>query len=333
MNTALAQLRQSKELRRRILGSQITYVLLALIITIVAFGYNEPEAFLSLGNIRNILKASSVFLVMGTAMTFVIITAGIDLSIGAVLVFSSVVAVKAVKPLIDLPLWLQGITLLVVAMAAGMAWGLLNGFLIAKMKLSPLIVTLGTLGMAQGSALLISGGFNERGLPLELTDAVGLGKFFGIPYLVIIGFGVAILGGIILQATRYGRNTYAIGSNEEAARRGGINVDRHLVKVYGVMGLMAGLAGFMSVIRFSTTEIGGHITDNLNVIAGTVIGGVSLFGGIGTVWGVIIGIHIPTVLRNGFIISRVQPFWQEIAIGMVLILAVYLDKLRRNRQL
>ena len=332
MSTPVIERASAQDLRRRILGSQTTYVLLALVIMVVVFGAFDPEAFLRPSNIRNILKATSVFLVMATAMTFVIITAGIDLSIGAVLVFSSVVAVKAVKLVPHLDIWLQGSIGLAVALAGGLVWGILNGFLIAKAKLSALIVTLGTLGMAQGAALLISGGFNERGLPIELTDAVGLGRLFGVPYLVIVGVVVAIIGGIVLQATRFGRFTYAIGSNEEAARRAGINVDRHLIKVYGLCGMLSGLAGALSVARFSTTEIGGHVTDNLTVIAGTVIGGTSLFGGIGSVWGTIVGIHIPTVLQNGFIIRQVQPFWQQVAVGVVLILAVYLDQLRRGRR-
>ena len=138
--------------------------------------------------------------------------------------------------------------------------------------------------------------------------------------------------GIVLALTRFGRHTYAIGSNEEAARRAGINVDRHLIKVYALQGILAGLAGFLSLARFSTTTIGGHDTDNLQSIAAVVIGGTSLFGGIGTMLGTVFGVFIPAVLNNGFIIVGVQAFWQEIAVGAVLIGAVYLDQLRRRSQ-
>jgi ribose transport system permease protein len=148
----------------------------------------------------------------------------------------------------------------------------------------------------------------------------------------VIAVGVAIVFGVVLAATRFGRHTYAIGSNEEAARRAGINVDRHLIAVYGIAGLLAGLAGYMSLARFSTTTISGHSTDNLQAIAAVVLGGTSLFGGIGTVLGSVVGGFIPVVLENGFVITGVEPFWRDVAVGAVLIAAVYLDQLRRRTQ-
>jgi ribose transport system permease protein len=147
---------------------------------------------------------------------------------------------------------------------------------------------------------------------------------------VIIAFAVALLGGILLAATRFGRYTYAIGSNEEGARRAGVAVDRHLIKVYALAGTLAGLAGFLSLARFATTTLGGHSTDNLQAIAAVVIGGTSLFGGVGTMLGTVFGVFIPAVLQNGFVIVGLQPFWQQVAVGAVLIIAVYLDQLRRR---
>jgi ribose transport system permease protein len=137
--------------------------------------------------------------------------------------------------------------------------------------------------------------------------------------------------GIVLAQTRFGRYTYAVGSSAEGVRRAGVSVDAHLIKVYTLMGGLAGLAGFLNLARFGTTTIGGHTTDNLNVIAAVVIGGTSLFGGIGTILGTVFGVFIPAVLQNGFIIVGVQPFWQQVAVGIVLIAAVYLDQLRRAR--
>ena len=176
---------------------------------------------------------------------------------------------------------------LVVALAGGLAWGLINGFLVAKAKIPAFIVTLGTLGMSLGAALVISGGVDEREVPFKLITTIGTGRAFNnqVPWLVLIAFAVAIVFGIILAATRFGRYTYAVGSNEEAARRAGVPVDRHLMKVYALAGTLAGLAGFLSLARFSTTTIGGHDTDNLQSIAAVVIGGTSLFGGIGTMLG------------------------------------------------
>jgi ribose transport system permease protein len=222
---------------------------------------------------------------------------------------------------------------LVAALIAGTAWGVLNGVLITKAGVPPLIVTLGTLGMALGISQVITDGVDLRDVPFTLVDSIGTGKLFGqVPWLVVIAAVVAVVFGVVLAATRFGRYTYAIGSNVEAARRAGINVDRHLIKVYALAGFLAGLAGFMNLARFSTTTIGGHATDNLSAIAGTVLGGTSLFGGIGTVAGTVIGMFIPVVLQNGFVITGVKPFWQQVAVGAVLILAVYLDQLRRRTQ-
>ena len=317
---------------QRLVAGSSTWIGLILVGLIVVFSVLEPDSFLTVDNARNIATDAAVLLILATGMTFVIITAGIDLSVGGVLVFSGVVAAKAMNatgannwPVIALGL--------VVALAAGLAWGALNGFLVARAKIPALIVTLGTLGASTGAALVITGGVDEREIPFKLVTTIGIGRAFGqIPYLVIIAFAVAIVFGVILAMTRYGRYTYAVGSNEEAARRAGIAVDRHLMKVYGLAGLLAGLAGFLSLARFSTTTIGGHDTDNLQSIAAVVIGGTSLFGGIGTMLGTVFGVFIPAVLQNGFVILGVQPFWQQIAVGAVLIGAVYLDQLRRRSQ-
>jgi ribose transport system permease protein len=317
---------------QRLVSGSATWVGLILVGLIVVFSILEPDSFLDTDNFRNIATDAAVLLVLATGMTFVIITAGIDLSVGAVLVFSGVVSAKAMNATggNDWAVILLG---LVVAMAAGLGWGLINGFLIAKGRIPPLIVTLGTLGMSLGAALVITGGVDEREVPFKLISTIGVGRAFKqIPWLVIIAFAVAVVFGVILAATRFGRYTYAVGSNEEAARRAGISVDRHLIKVYALAGTLSGLAGFLSLARFATTTIGAHDTDNLQAIAAVVIGGTSLFGGIGTMLGTVFGVFIPAVLNNGFIIVGVQAFWQQIAVGAVLIGAVYLDQLRRRSQ-
>jgi ribose transport system permease protein len=265
-------------------------------------------------------------------MTYVIITSGIDLSVGSVLVFSGVIAARLMNA-VGGNGWGTILIGLVAALASGLAWGILNGELITRLRVPPLIVTLGTLGMAQGVALLITGGTDERSVPTKLVDTIGTGRLFDqIPYLVIIAAAVALVFGVWLRKTRFGRYTYAVGSNIEAPRRSGIAVNRHLVKVYALAGVLSGLAGFLNLARFATTTIGGHATDNLNAIAAVVLGGTSLFGGIGTVGGTVVGVFIPAVLGNGFVIVGVQPFWQQVAVGAVLIVAVYLDQLRRRTQ-
>jgi ribose transport system permease protein len=317
--------------QRLVTGSN-TWIGLILAGLIIVFAGLEYNSFVSSSNARNIATDAAVLLVVAVGMTYVIITAGIDLSVGAVLVFSGVVAVKLMNA-VGGNGWGTILLGLVAAIGSGLGWGVLNGFLVAKARIPALIVTLGTLGMSLGAALLITGGVDEREVPLKLIDTIGTGRLFHqLPYLVIIAFAVAIVFGVILAATRFGRNTYAIGSSEEAARRAGIAVDRHLIKVYALAGSLSGLAGFLSLARFSTTTIGGHNTDNLQAIAAVVIGGTSLFGGIGTVLGSVFGVFIPAVLQNGFVITGVQPFWQQVAVGAVLIGAVYLDQLRRRSQ-
>jgi ribose transport system permease protein len=306
---------------------------LLILITIMAvFSILQFGSFATVNNLRNVATDASILLVISVGMTFVIITAGIDLSVGSVLVFAGVIGGKLMENIggDNLGVILIG---LVACLISGAAWGVLNGVLITKARVPPLIVTLGTLGAALGIAQVITDGVDLREVPFSLVEHIGTGDLFGqIPRLVVIAAVVAVIFGVVLAATRFGRHTYAIGSNVEAAQRAGINVDRHLIKIYALSGFLAGLAGFLSLARFSTTTIGGHSTDNLQAIAAVVLGGTSLFGGIGTIAGTVIGVFIPVVLQNGFVITGVKPFWQQVAVGAVLILAVYLDQLRRRTQ-
>jgi ribose transport system permease protein len=316
---------------REILTGSSTSILLVLIAMIVVFSALRFEQFFSVSNARNIATDAAVLLVVATGLTYVIITAGIDLSVGSVLVFSSVVSARMMNA-VGGDNWGVIIVGALTALAAGLGWGTLNGFLVTKAKIPSFIVTLGTLGMALGGALLITGGVDERNVPFKLVETIGTGRLFGeIPYLIVIAAVVALIFGVILAMTRFGRYTYAIGSNEEGVRRAGVNVDLHLIKVYALTGMLAGFAGFLALARFGTTSIAGNTTVNLDSIAAIVIGGTSLFGGIGTILGTVIGVFIPAVLRNGFVIVGVQPFWQQVAVGAVLIAAVYVDQLRRSR--
>jgi ribose transport system permease protein len=316
----------------RIAANGALRTLLILVAIIVIFSILQFSEFATVSNLRNVATDVSILLVLAVGMTFVIVTAGIDLSVGSVLVFSGVIAGKLMQE-VGGNNWGVILVGLAAALVAGTAWGALNGVLITRARVPPLIVTLGTLGMALGISQVITDGVDLREIPFKLVETIGTGKLFGeLPYLVVIAAVVAVVFGVVLAATRFGRYTYAIGSNVEAARRAGINVDRHLIKVYALAGFLAGLAGFMNLARFSTTTIGGHDTDNLSAIAGTVLGGTSLFGGVGTIAGTVIGMFIPVVLQNGFVITGVKPFWQQVAVGAVLILAVYLDQLRRRTQ-
>ncbi|MEX2548684.1 MAG: ABC transporter permease [Nitriliruptoraceae bacterium] len=315
----------------QMLTDSTAFIFIALLGMVVAFTVLRPEAFASVNNLRNIAIAASILLVLSIGQTFVITTAGIDISVGSVLVFSGVVAALVMAEVNGGQGWAAVLVGTVAALLAGAFWGLVNGLLITKAQLPPLIVTLGTFGGVLGFAKVLTGGINLRTVPNVLIETLGIGRLFGvIPWLVILALVITTIAGITMRFTRFGRYTIAIGSSEEAARRVGINVDRHLLKVYLVSGVLAGIGGMMSLARFTNTTIQGHDTDNLQSIASVVIGGTSLFGGIATMFGTLVGVFIPTTLQNGFVILRIQPFWQEVAVGAVLIVAVYVDQLKRR---
>jgi ribose transport system permease protein len=317
------------------------WIFLLLIALLVVFTVLRPGQFASAFNTSTLALDAATLLVLAVGQTFVIITAGIDLSVGAVLVFASVVSAKVMLALSGAQGSTYGTTDggwpviaigAVVAVLAGMAWGAVNGVLIAIARIPPLIVTLGTMGMALGSAQLLTGGLDVRAVPGKLVAYVGTGKIAGIPTLVVIAVLVTAVAGICLHLTRMGERTFAVGSHREAARRAGIPVRSQLLRVYLLSGALAGVAAIMAVARFGTTTIGGHTADNLATISAVVLGGTSLFGGIGTIVGTVVGVLIPVVLLNGFVILGIPPFWQTIAMGAVLILAVFVDQLKRRQR-
>jgi ribose transport system permease protein len=312
----------------RIFNSSPAYMLGVLIVLVAIFSILHSSAFLTTTNLRNVALDASTLLVMAVAMTYVMIAGGFDLSVGSVLVFANVVAAKVMGAM-GTNNALTIIAGLAVAMVAGAGWGVFNGFCISKLRVPPLITTLGTLGAALGAAELLTGGTDVRTVPLDLIN-IGAALPLGISWLVWTALIVALIGGLVLHLTRYGRHTFVIGSNAEAARRAGIRVDRHVISLYALSGLAAGLAGMMSLAQFATTTISGHSTDVITVIEGVALGGTSLFGGIGTVFGTVIGTLIPATLINGFVIQNIQPFWQQVATGLILIAAVYLDQLKRR---
>ena len=319
------------------LGSSNTlWVGIILVGLVVVFSALHPGAFLTLFNIQVIFIQLCLLLLLAVGMTFVIITGGIDLSVGTVLIFSGVVSAEVMQSLGGGDATNDGagaiLVGLVISVVAGGAWGLINGWLVAYSGVPPLIVTLGSFGAALGVADLITDGNDVNTVPKALKDVLGGGTYFYVPYLVIIVVVVTLLCGWLLHTTKFGRYTYAVGSSPEAARRVGIPVKRQLLWVYLLTGLLAGLAGFLSLAYYGATTIAGHTTDNLNAISGVVLGGTSLFGGSGVLLGTVFGTFIPEVLTSGFTISHVPPFWQPIAVAIVLVAAVWFDQRRRNNR-
>jgi ribose transport system permease protein len=321
----------------RLLGGGWIFVLLIALIAI--FTALRPEQFGSGFNLSMLAINAAILLVLSVGQTFVIIAGGIDLSVGTVLVFASIASAEVMLRMSGSVGGTYGTTQggwgvvfvgLVVALLSGALWGAVNGALVAAARIPPLIVTLGTFGMALGFAQILTNGTDIRAVPEILVDAIGSGTIAGAPVLVVIAVAVALVGAIVLHLTRFGVHVFAVGSDKEAARRAGIQVGRKLVAIYVLSGTLAGLAAMMSTARFATTTIGGHAMDNLSTISAVVLGGTSLFGGIGSIAGTVVGVFIPIVLLNGFVILGIPPFWQTVATGAVLILAVWIDQLKRR---
>lgn len=305
-----------------------------LLALVVLFGLMLPNQFLTTFNLRSMGITTSIIALLALGQTLVIIGGGIDLSVGSVLVFSGVVSATAMLKLGPDPrvaelILVGGAT----AVLSGMFWGLVNGLLVVRTRIPDLIVTLGTMGIVLGLAQVITGGV-DISAALALTTSLGNGNAFpGVPWLVVISGSAAVTMHVILSATRFGQHTYAVGSNREAGRRVGLRVDAHRVQLYVISGFFAGLAGFLSLALYTNTTIAAHSTDSLVAIAAVVIGGTSLFGGVGTILGTMAGVMVSVVLQNGFVIMGLPPFWQPVAIGTVLLVAVYIDTIRRRDQL
>ncbi|HTJ58566.1 MAG TPA: ABC transporter permease [Devosiaceae bacterium] len=324
---------------RQLLGGG--WIFLLLVVLIAVFGILRPTQFGSAYNLSQLTINAAILLVLSVGQTFVIIAAGVDLSVGAVLVFCSVLSAKVMLHLSGAPgtsfgttdtSWPVILVGSITAIAAGTAWGALNGVLIGMVRIPPLIVTLGTFGMALGFSQLLTNGVDVRAMPELLVANIGSGSILGIPSLVVIAALVTIVMAIVLHLTRFGVRVFAIGSSLEATRRAGINVHAQLVAIYAISGALAGVAAIMANARFATTTIGGHSLDNLATISAVVLGGTSLFGGIGSIAGTVVGVFIPIILLNGFVILGIPPFWQTVATGAVLIVAVWIDQMKRRTQ-
>jgi len=322
--------------KKSFLRSDATQKLLAfaaLIVLFTGFSLASPN-FFSFSNITGILLATAVNGVLALGVTFVIITAGIDLSIGTVMTFSAVMTgVFITMWKLPIPVGILG------GLLAGGTCGLVSGILIAKMKIPPFIATLGMMMVTKGLSLVISGlkpiYFNDTPVFNQIAMGSILGQIipgFEIPNAVLILFGAAIIASLILTKTILGRYDCAIGSNEEATRLSGVNVDRWKIAIYTLCGLFAGLAGVIMASRLNSAQPALGAGYELDAIAAAVIGGTSLSGGEGTIVGTIIGAFIMSVLTNGLRILSVPQEWQMVVTGGIVIAAVYADILRRRQK-
>lgn len=303
----------------------LSLTLLGLLVLLWAALAASTRTFLTEVNVINLMRQAYLVAILAVGQTFVIITAGIDLSMGAVVGFCSVILALLLKA--DVPIFAA----VLLTLAMGAAVGVFHGFGIVQLGLPPFIMTLATLTALRGAGFLITNGTTISGLPDALT-AFAPSTFLGIPSLFWMVILVAVPAYVFLHHSRWGRYLFAIGSNPEAARLSGINVPRMIYLAYT---LSAFLAAFAAVLTTSRLSIGTQNTGQgleLQAIAASVIGGTSLFGAVGSIYGPLLGSFLLTTIANGANLLNVNPFWQLIITGALIIVIVYFDQLRRRRR-
>lgn len=309
---------------------------LFLIVLVVVFSSLQP-AFATERNFWFLLRQYFVYGILAVGMTFVILTGGIDLSVGSVLAFAGLVAAAVAKG----SNWRDvgnpdagGTAVLMAALAAvavGAGAGVIHGFAVAKLRVPAFVVTLGGLAAWRGAAQVMS-----QGQPInKFSDDYrywGSGFIGPVPVPVVIFAAFVIIGYLVLRFTTYGRSIYAVGGNPEAARLSGLNTTGLILSVYVISGVCAGLCGFLLTSRLGAAEVVAGMGYELIVIAAVVIGGTSLFGGEGSILGTLVGTLLIGVLSGGLVINNVNPYFQPIIIGLIVVLSVYLDQLAKSRR-
>lgn len=311
------------------------YLIVGILIgLIILVGALTGGKLLQVQNLMNIVVQVAPIGIMACGMTFVIIALGIDLSVGSIVALAAVVSASLVQmpdaqPKMYPALLLPAIVGIIAGMAVGTAAGAVNGFLVAKFKIAPFIATLGMMTAARGLANLYA-----DGRPVSRLDPnfnfLGQGSLLGIPVPILIFATVALLTHVMLNYTRFGRHTYAIGGNEQAARVSGINVSMVKFKIYTLSGFFAGIAGMILAARVGSGNPALGQGIELDAITATVIGGTSFAGGIGTAWGTVVGALIIGVINNGMDLMNVSPFMQLVVKGVIIVLAIIIDE-RKNR--
>lgn len=293
------------------------------VLILLAIGFELMTGkFLSVNNISIVTQQASINIVLAAGMTFVILTGGIDLSVGSILAAAAMAAVSISL----IPGW--GMMGIPAGLVMGLIFGLINGGLVAFLGLPPFIVTLGALTAVRGVARLMGADTTVFNADLPF-DFIGNGTLFGVPWLAIVALLTVVISWVILRRTVLGTWIYATGGNQEAARLAGIKVGLVLLFVYGMSGLLSGLGGVMSAARlYAANGLQLGQAYELDAIAAVILGGTSFVGGVGSIWGTLIGALIIAVLSNGLILTGVSDIWQFIIKGLVIIAAVALDRYR-----
>jgi ribose transport system permease protein len=301
------------------------FTLVLMIIVIGAMLQLFTGRFLTIPNLNAISLGFATSAIIVVGMTAALVSGGFDLSVGSVFAMAGVMTATALHDGVSIPL------AMLLGIGVGSLAGLVNGLLITKVQINPFITTLGMMGIARGISLAITGGTTVAGLPPEYF-VIGQGKTLDIPNLILIALFTILVGDILMRRAAAFRQIYYVGGNEEAARLSGINVDRVKIGVYLLSGFLAALAGVLSVSRFTVGDPGTGMGEELRIIAACIIGGCSLRGGKGTVIGGLLGLIFVGFINNAMILLRVPVYWQQLAMGVVLLLAVGFDTLSQRWQ-
>lgn len=304
-------------------------IFLAVLAECVVFALLSPS-FLTLNNFVNVTLQIAIYGILAIGMTLVMITGGIDLSIGSVVALVGVSAAILSKKAALSEDWMVAVAILA-GLAVGVIAGSGSGLLIARFSIPPFIVTLAMMTICRGLVFIITGGFTEGELPASF-GWLGRGHVWIIPIPVIVMGALFAAGHVMLEQTAFGRHVYALGGNEEASRLSGIRILRVKVLVYSINGLLAGLAGVTLAARLGAGAPNSGLQYELDVIAAVVVGGTSLSGGRGSMMGTLAGTVFIGVLNNGLNLANVDPYTQKVALGVVILTAVWLDRMQQRRQ-
>lgn len=294
-----------------------------VIVLAIIFSLINPR-FATLANLANVLTQASHYIIIAVAMTFVITSAGIDLSVGSVLALVTVIGFALLKG------GMNPVLAVAIMFSLGTLIGAFTGLLIAIIKIPPFIATLGMMVSLRGLALLHSAGTMHFGLPETLTW-LGQGKVVGVPVPVIVALCVAVIGAWLFNHTKFGLYVRAIGGNREAARLAGVPVNLIEILVYALMGLVTAIGGLIMIARIDSTQATIGTGIEIHIIAAVIIGGTSLFGGRGTIYGTVLGAILLSMMTNALVIAGVDYFWQLVVMGIIVLLAVAINNLRESR--
>lgn len=309
--------------------------IIALLVMCIAMSFLS-DRFLTVENTWNVMRQISVNLIISVGMTLVILTKGIDLSVGSVLAIAGAVTASIVKfgteiPSMNVYLQFTFVGAIAGGILAGVLLGGFNGLMITRFKVPPFVATLAMLTIARGMTMLWTGGFPITGMTKEMAF-IGTGWFLGIPMPVWISAVVVLIAVLVTKRTQLGRHIYAVGGNETAARLSGLKIERIKLIVYSVAGAMAAIAGILVTSRLDSAQPNAGAGYELDSIAAVVIGGTSLSGGKGSVMGTVQGALIIGVLNNGLVLLNVSPFWQQIIKGLVILIAVGIEKINSKEE-